>query len=327
MEQQMKYFLGIDVGASKTHALIADENGVCISFGKSSGGNHQVVGYAGLVAVLKKSFEQACRMAGITVQQITGAALGIAGYDFPSDRDSHLRAVAELGLSCPLEIVNDGVNGLLAGTSHYVGVNITAGSGVNCRGRAHDGREGRITGNGISFGEFGGGGEIVWKGLHMVNYAWIKRIPPTVLTQIYLKATGAKDELDLMEGLSNQTYQLSPIIAVKIMEAALAGDDAAGQILHWAGQELGWLAVSVIRQIGMQNAEVEVVLSGSVFDVGALISDPMRQVILENVPGAKLMRLDGPPVVGPLILGMQLAGCDPYSLRSKLISTAKAFIE
>lgn len=323
----MKYFLGIDVGSSKTHALIADEAGVCRGFGKSSGGNHQVVGYTGLAAVLKESFEQACRMTNITVDQIAGAGFGIAGYDFPSDRDPHWEAVAALDLSCPMEIVNDGVNGLLAGTSHYVGVNVTAGSSVNCRGRAPDGREGRITGNGISFGEFGGGGEIVWKGLHMVNYAWIQRIPPTALTQIYLETTGAKDEMDLMEGLSNQTYQLSPVIAVKIMEAALAGDAAAGQILHWAGQELGWLAVSVIRQIGMQNEEVEVILSGSIFDGGELISDPMRQVVLEYVPGAKLTRLDGPPVAGPLILGMQLAGHDPYPLRSKLIKTAKTLVE
>jgi N-acetylglucosamine kinase-like BadF-type ATPase len=323
----MKYFLGIDVGSSKTHALIADETGVCLGFGKATGGNHQVVGYAGLVAVLKESFEQACRMAGITADQIAGAGFGIAGYDFPSDHDPHLEAITALGLSCPKEVVNDGVNGLLAGASQYVGVNVTAGSSVNCRGRARDGREGRITGNGISFGEFGGGGEIVWKGLHMVNYAWIKRIPPTALTQIFLEATGAKNEMDLMEGLSNQTYQLSPIVAVKIMETALAGDHAAGQILHWAGEELGWLAVSVIRQIGMQNEEVEVVLSGSVFDVGALISDPMRRVILEHVPQAKLMRLDGPPVAGPLILSMQLAGFDPYPMRSKLIKTAKMLVE
>ena len=30
----MKYFLGIDVGSSKTHALIVDETGQCVGFGK-----------------------------------------------------------------------------------------------------------------------------------------------------------------------------------------------------------------------------------------------------------------------------------------------------
>jgi N-acetylglucosamine kinase-like BadF-type ATPase len=323
----MKYFLGIDVGSSKTHALIAGESGCCVGFGKAWGGNHQNVGYDGLSDVLRDSLAEAREASGVTNDQIAGAAFGVAGYDFPSDRDAHMQSIARLGLTCPVEVVNDGVNGLLAGTSRYVGVNITAGSGVNCRGRGPDGREGRVVGNGIPFGEFGGGSEIVWKGLHMVNYAWIKRTPPTALTAIYLEATGAKDEMDLMEGLSNDWYHLFPYVAVKIVEAAQAGDDAARQVLHWAGEELGWVAVSVIRQIGMENDEVEVVKSRRIFEAGALITGPMHRAILQHAPKARLLRLDGPPVVGPVILAMQMAGIDPYPVRAKLIETAKRLVK
>jgi N-acetylglucosamine kinase-like BadF-type ATPase len=88
----MKSFLGIDVGSTKTHALIADETGTCIGFGKAWGGNHQGMGYAGLENVLKESFEQARKMAGVSAEQITGAGFGVAGYDFPSDREPHLKA-------------------------------------------------------------------------------------------------------------------------------------------------------------------------------------------------------------------------------------------
>jgi N-acetylglucosamine kinase-like BadF-type ATPase len=323
----MAYFLGIDVGSSKTHALIADESGRCIGFGKARGGNHQGVGYNGLAEVLQQSFEQASRMANVTAGQIAGAGFGIAGYDFPSDRRPHLEAIAGLGLSCPVDVVNDGLNGLLAGTTHGIGVNVTAGSGVNCCGRGPNGEEGRIVGNGSSFGEFGGGIEIVWKGLHMVNYAWIKRIPPTALTAIYLEATGAKNELDLMEGLSNEYYHLFPFIAVKIFEAAEAGDAAARDIVRWAGEELGWLAVAVARQIGMEQDEIEIVQSGSVFDGGELLTGPMRQVIFQHVPKARITRLDGPPVVGPVLLGMHMAGVDGYLFRQLLIQTAKELVQ
>jgi N-acetylglucosamine kinase-like BadF-type ATPase len=323
----MKYYLGIDVGSSKTHALIADENGRCLGFGKAWGGNHQVVGYDGLKDVLQQSFDEACQMAKVRTGQIAGAGFGVAGYDFPSDREPHLTVIASLGLSCPVDLINDGVNGLLAGTSHGFGVNITAGSGVNCCGRGPNDEVGRIVGNSTSFGEFGGGSEIVWKGLHMVNYAWIKRIPPTALTAIYLEATGAKNELDLMEGLSNEQYHLFPFIAVKILEAAYAGDAAARDVVRWAGEELGWLAVSVARQIGMEQDEVEIVQSGSVFEGGELLTDPMRQVIFEHVPKARLTRLDGPPVVGPVLLGMQAAGVDGYPARQTLIQSAKELVQ
>src|SRR5215208_6012623 len=104
----MNYFLGIDVGSSKTHALIVDETGRCVGFGKSGGGNHQSVGYERLAEVLHDSFQQAQEMAGVNQAQITGAGFGVAGFDFPSDREEHLGAIDSLKLSCPLEVVNDG---------------------------------------------------------------------------------------------------------------------------------------------------------------------------------------------------------------------------
>jgi N-acetylglucosamine kinase-like BadF-type ATPase len=323
----MRFFLGIDVGSSKTHALVVDETGACLGFGKAWGGNHQVVGYDGFENVLKESFAQAIAMAGVSANQIAGAGFGVSGYDFPSDREAHLLAIAALNLTCPLEVVNDGVNGLLVGATRGIGVNVTAGSSNNCRGRGRDGREGRIVGNGPTFGEFGGGIEIVMKALHMVNYAWIKRIPPTALTQVLLEATGAKNEMDLMEGLSNEQYHLFPFIAIQVIQAARDGDAAAHEVVQWAGEELGWLAVAVARQIGMENDEVEIVQSGSVFNAGDIITNPMRDIVLKHCPKAKIIHLDCPPVVGSVLLGMEQANFDGYAVRGRIIQTAKELVK
>jgi N-acetylglucosamine kinase-like BadF-type ATPase len=307
--------------------LIVDEMGQCVGFGKSGGGNHQGAGYDGLERVLRESFEGALKMSGVEKAHIAGAGFGVAGYDFPSDREGHLKAIGALGLSCPVEVVNDGTNGLLAGATRGVGVNVTAGSSVNCRGRNQKGKEGRIVGNGSTFGEEGGAVEIVQRGLQMVNHAWIKRIPPTALTQIYINAVDAKNEMDLMEGLSNGQYHLFPFLAVQVMEAARNGDTAALDVMRWAGEELGWLAVAVARQIEMENDEVEIIQSGSVFDAGELITDPMRQLVLKHCPRAKLIRLDGPPVVGAVILGMEQAGFDGYAVRDNMVRTAKEIVK
>jgi len=285
-----------------------------------------VVGYDGFENVVKESFEGAREMSGVDNAQVVGAGFGVSGYDFPSDRDAHLQAISKLGLACPVEIVNDGLIGLFAGATNGIGVNVTAGSSNNCRGRNKVGKEGRIVGNGEAFGELGGAVEIVQRGLKMVNYAWIKRIPPTALTKIYIEAAGAKDEMDLMEGLSNEQYHLFPFLALEVVKAANEGDDAASEILHWAGEELGWLAVSVARQIEMENDEFEIVQSGSVFDAGEIIIKPMRELVLKHCPKAKLLRLDGPPVTGAVILGMEQAGFDGYAVREVLVQTAKEII-
>lgn len=319
----MKYFLGIDVGSSKTHAVIADENGRCLGFGKSTGGNHQSAGYEGTERVMRESFEGARKMSGVESAQIVGAGFGAAGYDFPSDREAHLKAISALGLSCPLEVVNDGMNGLLAGATRGVGVNVTAGSSNNCRARNKDGKIGRIVGNGIAFGEFGGALEIAYRALQMVNYAWIKRRGPTALTSILLEATTAKDEMDLMEGISNEQYHILPYMAVQVIEAARAGDEAACEIMDWAGEELGWLAVAGARQIEMENEAVDVILSGSIFEAGEIIISPMRKLVLQHCPQAKLIRLDGQPVIGAVILGMEQAGFDGYAVRENMVRTVK----
>lgn len=322
----MKYFLGIDVGSSKTHALIVDETGICIGFGKSGGGNHQGVGYEGHFSVLRQSFSAALEMSGLDKAQIMGAGFGVAGYDFPSDRDAHLQAISKLGLSCPVEVVNDGVNGLLAGATNGIGVNVTAGSSNNCRGRNKNGKEGRVVGNGSIFGENGGALEIATKALEKVNHAWIKRIPPTRLLNILLEATGAKSEIDLMEGISSEQYHFSPYLAKDVFKTALEGDDAALDIIRWAGEELGWLAISVARQIEMQDDEVEIIQSGSVFDAGEIIINPMQGIVLKHLPKAKLIRLDGPPVVGAVILGMEQAHFNGYAVRDKMVQTAKEIV-
>ena len=44
----MRYFLGADLGATKTHTLIVDENGNMLGFGESGPGNHETVGYDGM---------------------------------------------------------------------------------------------------------------------------------------------------------------------------------------------------------------------------------------------------------------------------------------
>ncbi len=323
----MSFFLGIDVGSSKTHALIVDETGRCVGFGKAGGGNHQGVGYDGTEKVLQASFAEALKMSGVEKAHIAGAGFGVAGYDFPSDREEHLKAISALGLACPVEVVNDGVNGLLAGATRGVGVNVTAGSSNNARGRNQSGKEGRIVGNGSSFGEQGGAIEIVQRGLQIVNHAWIKRIPPTALTQIYINAVDAKNEMDLMEGLSSERYHLFPFLAMQVLEAARAGDEAAQKVIHWAGEELGWLAVSVARQIEMENDEVDIIQSGSVFDAGAIITEPMREVVLKHCQHAKLIRLDGPPVVGAVILGMEQVGFDGYAVRENMVRTAKELVK
>jgi N-acetylglucosamine kinase-like BadF-type ATPase len=129
-----------------------------------------------------------------------------------------------------------------------------------------------------------------------------------------------------MEGFSNDYWHLAPHLAVEVIRIAREGDVAAREIIHWAGEELGWLAVSVARQIEMENEEVEIIQSGSIFEAGEIITNPMCAIVLKHCPRAKIIRLIGPPVVGAVILGMEQVHFDGYSVREKMIRTAKNIV-
>ncbi len=205
----MRYFLGVDIGGSKSHALVADEEGRAIGFGEGGPGNWEVVGWDGLAATLGTITDQALTAAGIGKKQIAAAGYGIAGYDWPSESEPTRQAIESLGLDGPYAVVNDTVVGLLAGASEGWGVAVVAGTSNNCRGRDRQGREGRVTGCGTWFGEGGGAAEMMARAVQMVAMEWTRRGPATRLSQAFVELVGAADLADLLEGLVMERYKLS----------------------------------------------------------------------------------------------------------------------
>ncbi|NTV37822.1 MAG: hypothetical protein HGA82_01285, partial [Anaerolineales bacterium] len=193
----MEYFLGVDIGGSKTHAALADSSGKVLGFGESGSGNHESVGYEGMVKVMREASQIALRKAGFEINQVRAGGFGIAGYDWPSERELMLASVRRLGIPGPVAIANDTMVGLLAGARQGWGVVVDAGTGDNCMGRDQRGREAHMTGCGPLFAEYGGSGSLVVRAIQAISLEWGHRGPATRLTQAFIKYLGAKDVDDL----------------------------------------------------------------------------------------------------------------------------------
>ena len=302
----MPYFLGADLGATKTHTLIADETGRALGFGESGPANHESVGYDGMFQSMHDGLEQALRSAGLKKAEITGAGFGVAGYDWPSEIEATASVIERLGLSAPYKFVNDAVPGLIAGADEGWGVVVVSGTGSNCRGwdREHK-REGRVTGHGVLMGEGAGGSELMHRCMQIVGYSWTKRLPKTALADALIAYTGAKDLEDLMRGYTTYEYHIGADAARIVFRVAEEGDQAARDLICWAGTELGEMANAVIRQLEFESLAFDVVMTGSMFEGGSVLIEPMRETIQNLAPGARLVRLSAPPVVGAVILGME----------------------
>jgi N-acetylglucosamine kinase-like BadF-type ATPase len=305
----MRYFLGADLGATKTHTLIVDETGRALGFGESGPANHESVGYDGMFQSMVEGLEQALHLAGLKREQIAGAGFGVAGYDWPSETEATVSVIDRLGLCSPYKFVNDAVPGLIAGSEEGWGVVVVSGTGSNCRGwdRAHQ-REGRVTGHGVLMGEGAGGSELMHRCMQIVGYSWTKRLPETALAGALIAYAGAKDLEDLMRGYTTNEYQVGADAARIVFQVAAEGDPAARDLIGWAGTELGEMANAVIRQLEFEDLAFDVVLTGSMFEGGAMLIDPMRTTIHKLAPKASLVRLSVPPVLGAVILGMEADG-------------------
>lgn len=321
-----RYFLGVDTGNSKSHALIADEQGNVLGMGADGSGNHERLGYDGFEMVLHRIAKQAIENAGIHKDQIAGMGFGLAGYDWPCDREPLKRAIESMDVAAPFELVNDAVIGLIAGASAGWGISVVCGAGNNCRGRDASGREGRVAGIGHWSDEHGGGAELVVKGVQAVCKAWAMRGPATSMTEKFLRYVDAPDTLSLMEGISRGRYHLDLTAAPLVFEAANEGDQVAQDILRWMGRELGNLTIGVIHQLDFEPLEFEVVLTGSIYKGSPLLAEALAEVVHAEAPGAKLVPLNAPPVVGGVLLGMEQAGMDFTSVRDNLVHNAKRVI-
>lgn len=325
----MAVFLGVDVGGTKTAALIANEDGNALGYGIAGPGNFEGVGWQGFKDAVKEATRSALDQSSLDIGDINAAGMGIAGYDWPSLKEAHLKALYEAGFNMNLRIVNDAVLGILAGSDEGWGISIVSGTGCNCRGWSRDHKtEGRVVGGASHWsGEYAGGYDILAKAMRAVSFEWCHRGPKTALTPIFIEHVGATNLDDLIEGLyTNRYHVFDPSLLLKVFQVADSGDDEALNVLKWAGEELGKMACGVIKQLHLDSEIFDVVMIGSIFKGHPIISESLKEIVLGDARQARFVRLTAPPVVGAVLLGMEQLGIDGYCNKDRLITTTQSLM-
>ena len=315
----MSLILGVDAGASKTFALVADEGGHLLGFGEGGPGNHQTAGLEPALAGIRRTCEQALAQTGAS-PPVDFGFFGLAGADLAVDFALLTPAVEAMGLARSVCIKNDTMVALRAGLKRSWGVAVICGTGINGGGTAPDGREVQLPGLGALSGDWGGGGDIAWEVIRLISRAGDGRGQLTVLTEMVLTTLG----LSSVEELISQIYQgefdyypgnfdqrrLLELVPL-VFEAAHDGDQVARDLLVRVGTEVGTTANAIIRRLGLEDRDVEVVLGGSVFKgQGALLLNTVRQVVHSVAPQATIETPEFEPVVGAVLLALESLGVE-----------------
>lgn len=320
---QKSFLLGVDTGSSKTHAIVSDLSGKVLGVGEAGCGNYEIVGESGFADVLHAASKEALVSSGIEKREISAMGFGICGYDWPSEKSIMVNAINSLGIDCPYRYVNDVTLGLIAGSSSGWGIAADAGTGNNVRGLDKSGNIGRITGNGLRFGEFGGASELVWRGMIAATYAWSSRGSKTGITQLLMNYAEVNSEDALIEGLAMGNIHLSPTLAENIIQLATEGDAEAKKAVDFNARELAVNVNAVVRQLNFQAINFEIVMIGSVFNAGEIYTKPFTDTILHFAPRADFVRLTAPPVVGSILIGAEILNVKTKEFKTTLVDSVK----
>jgi N-acetylglucosamine kinase-like BadF-type ATPase len=147
--------------------------------------------------------------------------------------------------------------------------------------------------------------------IRMVMRAWDGRGKPTLLTKYVLEALELPDVETLLSCLYHDQVSREKILDIVplLFEAANQGDEVARELITNLGVEVGITANAMIRRLGLERSDVEVVLGGSVFKgKGNLLLDTINRSIHQQAPQARVKRLWHEPVVGAALLALEALG-------------------
>ncbi len=306
----MAVYMGLDVGGTKTLCLIADESGHVRGFGKAGTGNYEYNGVGAAAAENRKAVDAALNEAGLALDAIAGIGMGVAGADLPEDFAMLEREIyTPLFGNVPRAFRNDSMAALRGGTRKSYGIVLACGTGCVCAGKNRAGEEARAGGLGTEFGDQCTGKTLGEEGLRAVWRARDGITPPTALSGKFVERGGCGDVDELFYKLYRREMghgDLEPM-AELVFEAAFDRDPTACAILREGGQYLGAMANAVARKLRITSMEFDLVLAGSVFKgKSPVLADAMKSSVRQVCPDAAPVEALFEPVVGALLLGMEL---------------------
>lgn len=316
----MSLLLAVDGGNSKTEVVVCDDTGAVLGHAIGPGSNHQTAG--GLAEAMRRlDLLVAAARADARLEEadrLALAAVYLAGADLPVELAMLTDAVTAAGWADKSIVDNDTLALLRAGTDAPDAVAVVCGAGINCVGRAADGRTVRFPALGVITGDWGGGDELGATALWHASRAEDGRGPATALTTAIAAhfgmtsaaAVAAAAHLD--PAVAARLGELAPVL----FRVARDGDEVARSVVRRQGEEVALLAIAALRRLELTSVPATVVLGGGVLrGRDPLLHNDIRERLAAAAPLARITVVTDPPVVGAALLGLSALGAPPGAER------------
>jgi N-acetylglucosamine kinase-like BadF-type ATPase len=300
--------LGVDGGNSKTELLAASLEGEVVARTNGPGNNVHFVGVDATVDFLGRLVAEA----GLDGPAAHGVFY-LCGVDVPADREALAAALERTSWLGRAEVDNDVFGLLRAGTDEGDAVAVVCGAGINCAGRAADGRVARYPSLGWESGDWGGSVMLGREVLFLAARAEDGRGERTVLSDLVREHFG----LPVAEVGEAVRYRRIPLarlgeLAPGVVRAAEEGDAVARQLVDRLAGEVVLMATRALRDLGLTELPVPVLLGGGMLRAGSgLLYDEVVERLAHAAPHASPAAVIKPPVLGAVLDALDAAGTEP----------------
>jgi N-acetylglucosamine kinase-like BadF-type ATPase len=308
--------LAVDGGNVKTDLALVAGDGRLVSVSRGGPSTPHSLGLEGCVSMLGSLLTRALDEAGLEAPSGHGSTIAdvaqvmLAGADLEEELVALRRAIGVLGWAETLIVDNDTLALLRTGTDRGWGVAVVCGGGINAVGRAPDGREVRFPALGAITGDWGGGIDVGLAALGAAARSADGRGRATSLERIVPAHFGLETPLDVARALHVQEIPHEALGQLaSIVFAQSSADGAAAVIADHLADEVSLLATATLRRLELLGVDVDVVLGGGVLRAApSHMIDRIERSVLAAAPGARIVLVSDPPIVGAALLGLDVLG-------------------
>lgn len=308
-----KYYIGIDGGGTKTHAVIANANGVVLDEHFAGPTNFQIIGESQSAEIILELIESCCESVSCKPSAIASVVAGITGAGRIEEQQRIVKAVSQYAKQKKIRlekfiVESDARIALEGAFKGEPGIILIAGTGSIAFGKDAKGKIHRVGGWGRILGDEGSGYYLGRLGLSAVAHHLDERGKKTILTSMLAKKFKLIDQASIINAVYRKDFDVAAV-APLVLEAAAKKDESCIMIVEHAVFELADHVRVISEKIlksstGKVKSKIHLSLIGGLLANNTLLSTLLQRYLSSNLPHLEMIQPMASPAYGAVIMGM-----------------------
>lgn len=296
--------IGMDVGGTKTRAVLVNERGEILGQGVAGAGNYNFVSLEIAGESFQKAITDARNMAHLSSLAVEHIIIGIEPQ--PDPLYNYIKKVVRCG---GIERRPEGECSLVGGLADKVGLSLIAGTGSVGFGRNKKG-ETHVTSCWGTIGDEGSAWWLANQGINAAFWAEDGRGPKTILLpwlQKFFKVKSLRNACTTIYTDPNIRKSFSQFSRM-VMKAAVKGDQVALNIVKRGAEEIVLILTTCAEVLKLQRSAYRVAVTGGLVENKGMYFDLIRKGLRDKHPNADLVLPRFKPSIGAALIALDVIG-------------------